>query len=718
VAAPDPADDPPTPASADPPAGVPADAWARIEALRIEIREHDRRYYLDAEPVIADAEYDALLRELRDLEAEHPGAASDESPTQAPGGGLAPTFAPVRHRLPMMSLDNAFSAEELAAWAARLRKATDARIRLVGEPKLDGLAISVTYERGALVQAVTRGDGVIGEDVTANVLTVRTLPHRLVLDDPPALLEVRGEIYLSLATFAALNAQREAAGEPPFVNPRNTAAGSLRQKDPALTAARQLDAFVYQVGASEGTPRFKSHHESLEWLAAAGLPVNPFIEQLDDLDAAEGYATEMLARRHDLPYEIDGAVLKVDDLRLRDDLGSTARAPRWAIAFKFPPEERTTGLRDIFVSIGRTGRATPFADLEPVFVGGSTVARATLHNEDEVARKDVRPGDVVLVRKAGDVIPEVLGPVLDRRPAASKPWVFPATCPCPLERPLVRIEGEANHHCVELECPFQRVQRVIFFAGRGAMDIEGLGEQTAQQLVDHAGVRDVGDLYAVTLEQLLELEGFAEVSARKLLDGIEASKRRPLDKVLVALGQRHMGPAASAILAAELGSIDAIAAADEAQLTALDGIGPVIARSIRSFFDHEGNLAVLAKLRAAGVTMDGPKRAVRPDGPLTGMSFVLTGGLEGWTRGEAEAAITDQGGKVSGSVSKKTAFVVAGADPGSKLAKAEQLGVPVLDEAGFAVLLADGPAAARATTTVGAVEAAASAGAEPDDAAG
>jgi DNA ligase (NAD+) len=693
--------------SAEPPPGVPPDAWARIEALRIEIREHDRRYYLEDAPVIADAEYDALLRELRDLEAEHPAAVSDASPTQAPGGGVATTFAPVRHRLPMMSLDNAFTDEELGAWVTRLRRATDARIALVGEPKLDGLAISITYERGVLVQAATRGDGVTGEDVTANVLTVRTLPRELKLADPPALLEVRGEIYMSRATFAELNEGRAAAGEPPFVNPRNTAAGSLRQKDPALTAARKLDAFVYQLGATEGLPRFRSHHATLEWMAGAGLPVNPLVEILADVDAAGAYASAMQARRHDLPYEIDGAVLKVDDLRLRDELGSTARAPRWALAVKFPPEERTTVLRDIFVSIGRTGRATPFADLEPVFVGGSTVARSTLHNEDEVARKDVRPGDVVLVRKAGDVIPEVLGPVLDRRPPGTEPWVFPTTCPCPLERPLVRIEGEANHHCVELECPYQRVQRVIFFAGRGAMDIEGLGEQTAQQLVDKGLVRDVGDLYALTEEQLLALEGFAEVSARKLLEGIDGSRARPLDKVLVALGQRHLGPAAATILANELGSIDAIIAADEEQLTALDGIGPVIARAIRSAFEHEGNQAVLAKLRAAGVRMEGPPRRARGDGPLTGVTVVLTGGLEGFTRPEAEAAIAERGGKVSGSVSKKTGFVVAGADPGSKLAKAEQLGVPVLDEAGFGVLLADGPAAARATTAVGQAEAAA-----------
>lgn len=664
---------------------------ARVAELTRLIRHHDERYYgLDA-PEVSDAEYDALVRELRDLEAEHPELLLPDSPTQRVGAGqLASSFAPVEHRVPMTSLDNAMNADELHAWGERVAKGLDgAAATFVCELKIDGLAMSLRYERGLFVQAATRGDGRIGEDVTANVATIASVPQRLG-PDAPEVLEVRGEVYLPISSFEALNARAAEAGQPLFANPRNAAAGSLRQKDARITASRALAFWSYQLGEVVGGPGFATHHETLELLAQLGFPVNPEIRRVAGLDEVYRFCEHWQAHRHDLGYEIDGVVVKVDDLAQRDALGFTSRAPRWAIAYKFPPEERTTVLRDIQVSIGRTGRATPFAVLEPVFVGGSTVGMATLHNDDQVRLKDVRPGDTVVVRKAGDVIPEVVGPVLSLRPADSVPWQFPTMCPCDLHTELVRAEGEADTRCVEPSCPYQRDQRIIYFSTRQAMDIEGLGERTVFQLSDAGLVADPGDIYSLTVEQLMELEGFGRLSAEKLVAAIEASKQRPLPKLLTALGVKGLGPAASEAISQAFGTLDAVAAASEADLATTDGVGPVIAASIASWFARPENRVMIDKLRAAGVEF-GRVEVSRLPQVLAGKAVVVTGTLAGFSREEAERAITSRGGKSPGSVSAKTFAVVVGAEPGaSKLGKAEALGVPILDEAGFEHLLATG----------------------------
>jgi DNA ligase (NAD+) len=499
---------------------------------------------------------------------------------------------------------------------------------------------------------------------------------------------------MPLASFEELNRRQGDAGERLFANPRNAAAGSLRQKDARVTASRDLDFFAYQLGVKEGGPNLRSHHETLAWLRDLALPVNPHIEQLAEIDEVAAFCQRMLEQRHSLGYEIDGAVVKVDDLAQRAEMGFTSKAPRWAIAYKFPPEERTTLLRDIMVSIGRTGRATPFAMLEPVFVGGSTVGVATLHNEDEVARKDVRPGDTVIVRKAGDVIPEVVGPVLAKRKRGARKWKFPANCPA-CGSPLVRLEGESDTHCVNVECPEQRVQRIVHFASRGSMDIEGLGEERVRQFVEAGLLVDAGDVYSLTVDKLLPLERMAAKSAENLVAGIEGSKSQGLARVLVGLGVRHLGPTAAQAVARALGNLDRIEAATVEELTAVDGVGHVIAESVQRFFAIDGNRIVVEKLRAAGVdlTAPAPVAAKAPPGGVSfeGLSFVLTGGLEGLTREEAQAEIEARGGKVTSSVSKKTAYVVVGESPGSKLAKAEQLGVALLDEAGFVDLLEHGP---------------------------
>jgi DNA ligase (NAD+) len=675
------------------------DPVARAEELRATIGYHNDRYHRLDDPEIADAEYDLLVRELRTIEADHPDLIVPDSPTSAVGAAPSTLFTPVRHEVPMMSLDNAFSAEELQAWADRLAKQIPTDTAFVCELKIDGLAISLTYRQGRFVQAATRGDGRTGEDVTANVATIAAIPDTLDpgVGTPPAVIEVRGEVYMPVSAFEELNRRQADAGERLFVNPRNSAAGSLRQKDSSITASRALSFWAYQLGQLEADPRpaelTTSHSDTLTWLGRAGFPVNPERSVVHGVEAVLAFCHRWEQSRHDLDYEIDGVVIKVDNLALQRQLGSTSRAPRWAIAYKFPPEERTTKLLGIEVSIGRTGKATPFARLDPVFVGGSTVGLATLHNEDQVRAKDVRPGDTVTVRKAGDVIPEVVGPVLTKGRRRTPAWTFPTTCPV-CASPLVRLPGESDTFCTNLDCPGQRIQRIAHFASRSAMDIEGLGEQRVQLFVELGLLADVADLYGFTEATFAGLEGFGEKSIANLLGAIDESRSRPLNRVLTGLGIRHLGQVGSVALARATGDIDAVLSADEARLSAVDGVGPVIAASVVRWFSSEVNRSVVERLRAAGLTMVEPDRDVAGEAveqTLVGKSVVVTGTLDGYTREEAEAAIVSRGGKSPGTVSKKTFAVVVGESPGaSKVGKAETLGVPVVGADGFVALLETG----------------------------
>lgn len=659
-----------------------AAAKLRVEELRQLINYHAYRYYVLDEPEISDAEYDELVRELRELEERYPELVTPDSPTQRVGVAPADLFAPVEHRAPMLSLDNAFSPEELKAWAARIERAVGRSVAYACELKIDGVAVALTYEGGVLVRGATRGDGRVGEDITANVRTVRTVPPRLLVPDPPAVLEVRGEIYLPVRAFEELNEQLTAAGQRPFANPRNAAAGSLRQKDPKVTASRPLALWVHSFGYAEGIS-FDSHSAFLDWCRGAGLPVPPTSETRPDLDGVLDYIAYWQEHRHDVDFEIDGVVVKVDDIATQRELGATSHAPRWAIAYKFPPEERTTLLRRIDVHTGRTGKVTPFAVLEPVVVGGVTVTYATLHNEDEVRRKDVREGDTVIVRRAGDVIPEIVGPVLSRRPPDARPWRFPERCPSCGTR-LVRPEGEADWRCPNTACPSRNVEWLFSFASRGAMDIEGLGYMTVMQLLERGLVKDPGDIYRLTAEDLAGLEGFAEKSIANLLEAIERSKDRPLWRLLVALNIRHVGAHVAQVLARAFGSIDALAAASVEEIDAVPGIGPAIARSVFEWFQDPANRALIEKLRAAGVRMADEAPAIpAEEGPLAGKTIVLTGTLPSLSREEATRLAEEAGAHVASSVSRKTDFVVAGESPGSKLQRALELGVEVIDEAEF-----------------------------------
>jgi DNA ligase (NAD+) len=694
-----------------------SDPVARAEELRALIAHHNERYHRLDDPEISDADFDELVRELRSIEAAHPDLVVPDSPTSRVGAAPSTLFAPVTHRVPMMSLDNAFNPEELKAWAVRLAKQVPPDTAFVCELKIDGLAISLTYRQGRFVQAATRGDGRTGEDVTANVATIADIPDRLrkTVGDPPVVIEVRGEVYMPVSAFEELNRRQAEAGDRLFVNPRNSAAGSLRQKDSAITESRALSFWAYQVGELEKAPPpatgrragtaapdpaggdlAATHSGTLAWLARAGFPVNPERKLVRGLDEALDFCRHWEEHRHDLDYEIDGVVIKVDDLSLQRQLGATSRAPRWAIAYKFPPEERTTRLQRIEVSIGRTGKATPFAVLDPVFVGGSTVSLATLHNEDQVRLKDVRPGDTVVVRKAGDVIPEVVGPVLSPTKRRRRPrWKFPTVCPS-CGAPLVRLPGESDTFCTNLDCPQQRVQRIAHFASRSAMDIEGLGEQRVQLLVDHGLLTDVADLYSFTAETFAGLEGFAELSIANLLGAIDESRGRPLHRVLIGLGIRHLGQVGSIALARALPTVDAIMAADEDSLAVVEGVGPVIAASVVRWFASVVNLSVVERLRSAGVTLVEPGGAAARERvdvaqTLAGKSVVVSGTLEGYTREEAEEAILARGGKSPGSVSKRTYALVVGEAPGaSKVTKAEQLGVVVIEADGFDALLQSG----------------------------
>jgi DNA ligase (NAD+) len=659
-----------------------SDARKRVEELHEQINHHSYRYHVLDDPEVSDYDYDQLIKELQGLEAEFPELITPDSPTQRVGGAPTDLFAPVTHRAQMLSLDNAFSWDELEAWGKRVERSIGTGARFVCELKIDGLAVVVSYEQGAFVRGATRGDGLTGEDVSSNIRTIRQVPMRLRGSGHPRVLDVRGEVYLPIKAFERLNDQLLERGDRSFANPRNAAAGSLRQKDPAVTASRPLRLWCHGVLYAEGR-RYRSHSEALSDLGDAGLPVNPATEIVDSLADVFAFCERWQRDRHTIDYEIDGVVVKVDSINQQDELGATSHAPRWAIAYKFPPEERTTLLREIGVHTGRTGMVTPFAFLEPVFVSGVTVGTATLHNEDEVKRKDVREGDTVVVRRAGDVIPEVVGPVLARRPKDAKPWRFPKKCPS-CKTPLVKDEGGKYWRCPnKRDCPSQNIEWLFSFASRGAMDIESLGYKTGFLLLDMGWVQDPADIYSLTAERLAELPGFKEKKIQNLLTAIESSKDRPLWRLLVALNIRHVGWHVAQVLTRAFPSIEELKKASVDDLNAVEGIGPEIASSVFEWFHDEENLKLLDKLAKAGVRMKDDAVAAPPEGPLSGKSIVLTGGLESMSRDEAQKAAEEAGARVPSSVSKKTSFVVAGENPGSKLEKAVSLGVEVIDEDEF-----------------------------------
>jgi DNA ligase (NAD+) len=660
-----------------------SDAKTRIDELIEQLHYHDYRYHVLSDPEVSDAEYDELVRELRALEEEFPELVSPDSPTQRVGSRPSELFAPVRHRARMLSLDNAFSWEELNAWGKRVERALGRQADFVCELKIDGLAVSLTYEDGRYVQGATRGDGQIGDDISANIRTIRSVPMRVQGEGHPSLLEVRGEVYLPIKAFEKLNAELGKRGERTFANPRNAAAGSLRQKDPGITASRPLRLWCHGIGAVEGR-RFRRHSEILDSLREAGLPVDPHIERMGSLEEVFAFCERWQRNRHSIDYEIDGVVVKVDQVALQEELGATSHAPRWAIAYKFPPEERTTLLREIAVNTGRTGTVTPFAILEPVYVGGVTVGRATLHNEDEVRRKDVRQGDTVIIRRAGDVIPEVVGPVLSKRPQGSRPWRFPKRCPsCGTE--LVRKEGEAYRRCPNKRgCPSQNVEWLFHFASRGAMDIEHLGYKTGIALLDLGLVKDPADIYDLTDQDVAQLPGYKDKSIANLRASIEASKDRELWRLLVALSIPHVGGHVAQVLTRAFPSIDLLRKASVEELHAVEEIGPEIAQSVYDWFHDPGNVELLKKLKRARIRMEEkPEVLAKAEGPLSGKTIVITGGLEAMPRSQAEQAAEEAGAKIASSVSKKTDFVVVGENPGSKHDRALQLGVETIDEREF-----------------------------------
>lgn len=681
---------------------------ARIEALRQEIEHHTYLYYAKDAPEISDAAFDSLMRELRELEAAHPEFIDPSSPTQRVGGYVGEQFSPVTHERRMYSLDNAMDLDELDEWMNRIEEAFGRLVPLVCELKIDGSSIALTYEDGRLIRAATRGDGTTGEDVTANMRTVRDVPLRLReeslvgLTDPQRAIELRGEVYMPKGSFEALNAAALAYGKAPFANPRNAAAGSLRQKDPKITAARDLSTFMYAV-ADNVALKVSSQWELLAWLREAGFHVNPDVAYCTTREEVHAFCQQCLSRREELAYDIDGVVVKVNSFTEQASLGFTSRAPRWAIAYKFPPEEKTTLLRDITVQVGRTGKLTPVAELTPVVVAGSTVSRATLHNEDEVHRKDVRIGDTVIVRKAGDVIPEVLGPVLSLRPEGAQPWNMPQTCPS-CGSLVLREDDEADYRCISLDCPAQSLERIIHWCSRGAMDIDGMGEEIIAHLVDSGRVSDVADLYSLSQTELSLLDTgrvnkdgntitLGNTIAAKLINAIEESKSRAFYRVIFGLGIRHVGKTTAELLAQEFPSMEALMSATEEELTRVNGVGQKMAHSIYLFLRTPDNVAVIERLAKFGLSLgDEPRgEAVVPQ-TLEGLTFVLTGSLteSGMTRDEASAALKAYGAKVSGSVSKKTSYVVAGEAAGSKYDKAISLGVPVLDEAQLLQILETG----------------------------
>ncbi|MCQ3805238.1 MAG: NAD-dependent DNA ligase LigA [bacterium] len=669
-----------------------SDTASRIEELRAQIRRHDHHYYVLDNPLIDDASYDRLWRELVTLEEEHPELVTLDSPTQRVGAPVSELFSPVQHLRPLFSLDNAVSDAELDAWEQKV-------VRMLGrpaegyicEPKIDGLAVVLTYRDGILNVAATRGSGEVGEDITANLRTLPSVPLRL-LGDAPSLLEVRGEVYLTLDGFDELNRRRREAELPTFANARNAAAGSVRQKDPTVTASRALEIWVYQAGVLEGGPSLQRHTEVLDYLQSLGLRVNPRSSSAPSLAEVKEYVKRMLDEHHRLPYQTDGVVIKVDSLADQDELGATARAPRWAVAYKFPPEERVTTLRDIRINIGRTGAATPFAVLEPVFVGGANVSMATLHNEEQVRQKDVRVGDRVVVRRAGDVIPEVVGPVLAADQERSSPWEMPSDCPF-CKGPILRPEGEAVARCTRgLTCPSRLREWLFHFSSRGGMDIDGLGYKTVDMLLRDGTITGPADIFSLGREHFEDREGWREKSISNLLGGIEAARHRPLWRLLVALGIRHVGPGGARLITARYRSMDQIAAATEEDLAAIDGIGETIARSMREWMADPDNQDLIAKMGEGGVSLADPEPEEKVLPTLAGLSLVVTGGLDSMNRESIQQAIVARGGRFVSSVSGKTSALVVGASPGvSKVTKAQRLGTPVLNEDQFLALLEHGP---------------------------
>ena len=662
------------------------DARSRMEELREQIRYHNYHYYVLDDPEITDAEWDTLFQELKELEETHPELVTPESPTQRVGAPPQEAFGIVEHREPLLSLGNAFDGDELRNWhrrAASLADRTD--FALVTEPKIDGLAIALVYENGVLAQAGTRGDGRRGEDVTPNVRTIASAPLRL-RGPSPAQFEVRGEVYIPKARFEEMNTERAQRGEPLFANPRNAAAGALRQLDPNVTAVRPLALAIYQLGWAAGTAP-STQWETMAWLREMGFPTTPDADRHLGLEETIVACEAWIPRRDSLPFDMDGVVVKVNEFAIQRQLGIIGREPRWAIAFKFPPSEATTLLTRIGVNVGRTGSLNPYAILEPVHVGGATVKLATLHNEDDIRRKDIREGDTVVVRRAGEVIPQVVGPILSRRPPRRRRWRMPKRCPA-CHTPVVRPEGEAMAYCVNPTCPAQVQRQLEHFVNRAAMDIDGLGEETIADLLENELITDAADLYRLrkSRKALLSLRGYKEKKVDKLLASIEASKERPLAAVIFALGIRHIGSEVAAILAQHFGHIDAIATARREELAAIDGIGPVIADSVVTWFAGKRNRAVIRKLRRAGIRLEEIGGGAR-EGPLAGGQFIVTGRLEALTRNQAEAALKRLGGSVGGGVSKKTTALIVGEAPGSKLQRAQELDIPIWDEARLLALL-------------------------------
>lgn len=655
---------------------------ARIGELRQQIEYHNYRYYQLDDPVVSDEEYDRLLRELVELEKENPEFASADSPTQRVGAEPLERFNKVQHNAPMLSLANAFDESELLAFHRRVcRLLSRDQVAYVTELKIDGVAVALTYEGGSFVRGATRGNGLIGEEITANLKTIRSIPLKLRKDGHPDFFEVRGEAYLPLSAFEKMNEERAEKAETPFANPRNAAAGALRQLDPRVTALRPLAFFAYSIGYAEGGS-FKSQHEVLQKLKKWGFPVNEYYEHHRGIEGVLEYCQRWQQDRDTLDYEIDGVVVKVDNLADQEALGTVSRDPRWAISYKFPGQLATTRLLKIKINVGRTGALNPYAVLEPVQLAGVTIRTATLHNEDDIRRKDIREGDVVIVKRAGDVIPQVVGPVREKRTGEEKEFQYPANCPV-CDAPVVREEGEAMAYCSNRQCPAQRLESLKHFVSQGAMDIRGLGPQTLEKLIEMGLIKDPGDLYHLSKEKISRLPGFKEKSIENLFNAIQASKNQSFARVLFALGIRHVGESIAELLVSHFRNISALMSATEEEILSVNGIGPEIARSVRNFFSAEENVKLVQKLQVAGLRMEIEPEQERKEGPFKDKTFVVTGTLEGFSRKEVKSYIEERGGKVTSSVSGSTDYLVVGADPGSKLARARELGTTILDEAGL-----------------------------------